>query len=134
MTGLSFKNNSSMNASLLQRLETAASQIGVGFGWQVTEAWPTTSSHFDLCHTNGSCIDANLTTNKYTGGKPTSVQVDEINAFAQTMRLNNLGVIFEVNTANYNFLMAAGIDPAILRDVSKSVNYKHNTGPSFHIN
>ncbi len=129
--GLSFKNNSSMNAGLLQKLKVAASLIV--FGWQVTEAWPTTSPHSANCHSIGSCIDTNLTTNKYVSGKPTRAQTDEINAFAKVIRTNDLGVIFEVNTANYNDLSAAGVDPAILRDVSKSSDYKYNTAPSFHI-
>lgn len=128
---LSFKNNSTMSAGLLQNLKTAASQIA--FGWQVTEAWPPSSPHSSSCHNNGRCVDANLTTNKYVGGKPTAAQVAEINAFAGVMRKNGLGVIFEVNTANYKALSEAKVDEAILRDVSKSSTYKNNIAPSFHI-
>ena len=129
---LTFKNYSTMNVSLLQDLMTV--RANTNMGWQVTEAWPTTSPHSDLCHTNGSCVDLNLTTDQYVSGTPTKAQVIEINGLASAIKSLGRSAIFEVNTANYNALSAAGVDSGLLRDVSKSAAYVHNTAPSFHVN
>lgn len=129
---LTFKNNSTMNALLFQALKIVRSNTKMS--WQITEAWPPTSPHSGLCHTNGTCVDINLIGSKYVSGSPTKYQVEDINTLAAALRAANLGVIYEVNRANYNILKGFGVDPSILVDTSSSSAYDNNTDPSFHVN
>jgi hypothetical protein len=59
-----------MSAVLYKELKDTAKNLPGFVAWQVTEAWPLTSAHAGVgntCHYNGSCIDVNLSADKYTG-------------------------------------------------------------------
>ncbi len=128
-----------MNADLLAKLlimKTKATKL-VGNGnlirevpiaWAITEAWKPRVPHVDSCHYNGTCVDANLTTNKYTGGVPSRATVEDINAMYAAARQAGLRIIFEVSQSDMNALRSAGVNQGVLHSL-----YETTTAPSFHI-
>ncbi|MFZ3020027.1 MAG: hypothetical protein WA051_00710 [Minisyncoccia bacterium] len=128
-----------MNSGLLDKLlilqRKAIKTIGVGevqrqefVEWAITEAWKPTVPHVDLCHYNGTCVDLNLTKNKYTGGTPSRATVEDINTMYKAAQEAGLKMIFEVNQANFDALKKAGVNPGVLH-----LLYKTTTAPSFHV-
>lgn len=82
---------------LLVSLNTANSASGIQ--WQVTEAYPPTGYtpqdptgiHSNVCHANGTCVDAN-----FTSGTPATAQ--NITTFINNASASGLRAVYEVST------------------------------------
>lgn len=89
-----------------------------GLGWMITEAYPPTRSHRDPCHTNGTCIDADI-----LGTNPT---VDEISRFAAAAEQNNLCVVWETkNSTEAGSLRSVGINVLLFAENSNAISGSH---------
>lgn len=62
---------------------------GQNINWQITEAWPPTVNHVSPCHYNGTCVDANLTS---------EATPQNINDFIIMANDSGLNAVYEVKT------------------------------------
>ena len=86
-------------ATDLVRLNNALKNENLG--WRITEAWPPSINHQNVCHQVGTCVDANLSTANAT----------TINRFIQLSKASGLKAIYEVRTAGLkDSLVLAGVD------------------------
>lgn len=94
--------DSILNSRLVQLNNSIISDGKLGY-WRVTEAWPPTVQHQNPCHTNGTCVDANLLGG--AAGNPA-----EIKYFVQKSQQSGLRAVYEVTTtARKDQLVAAGV-------------------------
>lgn len=77
-----------IDGAFYDRLVALNQKLPSGY-WQITEAWPPTVTHQNPCHSNGTCIDANLRGDN--AGKP-----QEIASFITRADQNGLKAVYEV--------------------------------------
>lgn len=108
-----------VNSELAQKLQSVNETVQ---GWQVTEAWPPTVQHKNVCHQNGSCVDVNFTNgfspidpNSSNYEEATKAQAASINSFANAATNAGFGataIVYEVKTsARKEELLGAGVVP-----------------------
>lgn len=139
--------NTDLSSTLLNKLSQvpndttvnlpSAANGGAGYSvyisWQVTEAWPPTVGHKDLCHFIGTCVDLNTIPAFVSGSKPSQYVVLQLAALANQLKNQGFSdVIYEVSQSDYNALMSAGklyqVDMSFLH-----LEYDTTTAPSFHV-
>jgi len=117
LTGVNISSNACRppraNCGVMLNTETAVEVMsmnqaltGLGFNMQVTEGWPPTVVHANICHMNGTCIDYNFIGQQ---GAATASQVTQV---INTAQAQGLRAVYEVgNTATCQALKAAGVPP-----------------------
>ena len=119
-SGIGGNVTTSFGASL-QQLQTKFANTGsAGTSWQVTEAWPPTSTHQSACHNNGNCVDLNFNNNP-----PSATQITDMGNAAVAAGLSPSYEVLSVQAKNA--LIAAGV-PASYISVNTSA-----TAPHFHV-
>ena len=90
----------------VQHTQAALTQLGITM--QVTEGYPPTVVHDNICHQNGTCIDYNFTNTNLGVPAVAAVAINNVIATAATAG-EGLIAIYEVsNTAACQTLQAAG--------------------------
>ncbi|MGB4076819.1 MAG: pilin [Minisyncoccia bacterium] len=90
-----------MNSTLHSKLVAARNVVG---GWWVTEMWPPTRDHEELCHTNGECVDI-----AFMNG-PDNTNGQKVLAVINAVQGQGLDAIFEAKSqAHCNELVAEGV-------------------------
>jgi hypothetical protein len=96
-----------MNTKLVSLNNAIKADGKTGF-WEITEAWPPTVQHENICHDSGTCIDAALR-------GPNRAGVGDINYFEQKAAAAGLNAVYEVpNDARKQQLINAGYKGRIL--------------------
>lgn len=73
--------------------------------WTVTEGYPPSRTHQNVCHQQGTCVDADITSGGYTAANFT--------AFNQAARAAGIRAVFESSTCSeVNTARAAGVEAA----------------------
>src|SRR3989338_6932108 len=76
-----------------------------GITWSVTEAYPASVLHVSACHSNGTCVDANVA----------NPSASNINQFASAASVSGLVATYEVQTATeQQTLINAGVNASII--------------------
>ena len=89
-----------------------------GIAWSVTEAYPASVLHVSACHSNGTCVDANVA----------NPSASNINQFASAASVSGLIASYEVQTtAEQQTLINAGVNASII------IVNAGATGPHFHV-
>jgi hypothetical protein len=99
-------------ATLAARLQKVNSPVP----WRVTEPWPPTVNHSSTCHTNGTCVDINLT----NGSKDP----------ADVKKLSDALIKAGFSSFTYESNDCAPYDAVGV----KCGRYPTMTSPSFHVN
>lgn len=111
------------NESLAKKLQLLNAKQS---GWRVTEAWPPTAPHKNICHQNGSCVDINFIDSIPKG--TLQDQAQRINTLIGKSAGTGFGsnaFVYEVATQErYDDLKEAGVDPTNLLVVS-SISAEH---------
>ena len=96
----------------------------VGMSWYVSEAWPPVAIHSSICHNNGTCFDANLSTKGNSSPQ-------DITRFINAARASGLIARWEVGSdARKQELIAAGVsgNDILVPSRPPSVEHFHITG------
>lgn len=114
-----------LNQTLLGKLKNLNSQTN---GLTITEVWPPTVNHQDICHQNGTCVDATI---------PNMTDFDSVKKFIDNAIKNNLKPVFESPDQDLiNRLQKAGISSQNLDHIIKctdTIKTKCITGPHFSL-
>lgn len=93
--GISCKDNCLANSSFVGKIKPFADDLNENGlppdSWRVTEAWPPTVQHKAQCHNNGTCVDANFTSDQYRTS-------ENIKKFQTNADQNGLNAVYEVKT------------------------------------
>ncbi len=123
-------NDCAVNSVLAARLEGLEMKLDEeSIDWHITEAWPPTVKHYDKCHQNGTCIDAN-----FTGG--TQPTPENIKKFIEAAEKAGLRPVYEVKTKKEaEALIKAGVPRKNVIGTDKRGNDlgNHISAPHFSI-
>lgn len=103
----------SVNIKLADKLFDAYQIIG---NWEVTEAWPPTVIHSNLCHANGTCVDVGLKGND---------SPENVKKIYDALVAQGLNVVFETNKSCADY--------SVRCEDTTNPKYEHITGPHFSV-
>lgn len=109
--------NSILNQKLYDLNERIVNDGKLNY-WRVTEAWPPTITHQNICHQSGTCVDAN-----FTGSSRGSAQ--EIKYFIQQSQNVELRAVYEVATESRRQELISGGVPASNIQVVARITGEH---------
>lgn len=107
--------------SKLKNLQIGLTQSGAGDQLQVTETWPPTVVHQNICHQEATCVDMNFKPNQAATAPKVSNVISKADA-------SGLRAVYEVKTqTEKNALVGQGVPAGNIQVVSQI------TGPHFSI-
>lgn len=123
LEGFSCKTNRScsIDSQVLPRLVTLKNTFKGN--WVVTEAYPPTVTHKNVCHKNGTCIDAG-----FTGS--TAYNAANIQAFSSAASKAGLRIVFETVSCS---LKQQAQDAGVKAYCKTDNGYEHITGNHFSV-
>lgn len=92
-----------VSSEIAPKLTTLDGKLdAAGVNWQVTEAYPPTRDHKNVCHSQGTCIDANC-----IGG----CSATQVKTFLESAQSSGMRAVYEVKTeADKQSLIQSGVD------------------------